>query len=356
MGGILVALQALASHRRAVALEETSNAQVQANQNVVQGQLQERFKNAIEHLGDKSSSVCLGGAYELFQLARDTKDLRQTVFNILCAHIRQTTSEDEYIKKYVSKPSQEIQSLLTMLFVEKHEIFKGYSASLQGSCLNKTNLQEARLENANLEGALLQQANLHQAKLQGSRLMNTNLRGAVIARADLSGAIILTSHMQQTILVKSILRGTTIIGTRMQLANLCETQWQGAVIQDAQMQEAQLTNAKLQGIKSKGVTGNSGDSISTKFVDVIKASIGKESELSAVIFQGGVSKDELEALVAGLSEKDAAQIRTRLAPHINKAKSHKLPEDSGAVTGSYSNEEAEQWIAEYPLAEKVNVY
>ncbi len=243
-----------------------------------------------------------------------------------------------------------------MLFVEKHEIFKGCSASLQGSCLNKTNLQEARLENANLEGALLQQANLHQAKLQGSRLMNTNLRRAVIARADLSGALILTSHLQQTILFKSILRGTTIIGSKMQLADLRETQWQGAVIQDAQMQEAQLTKAILQGIKSKGVTGKSGDSITTKFVDVIKASIGKESELSAVIFQGGFTKDELEALVAGLSEKDAAQIRTRLVPHINKAKSHKLPEDSGAVTGSYSKEEAEEWIAVYPLVEKVNVY
>lgn len=33
----------------------------------------------------------MGGAGGLFDLAQDTSDLRQTVFDILCAHIRQTT-------------------------------------------------------------------------------------------------------------------------------------------------------------------------------------------------------------------------------------------------------------------------
>lgn len=357
MGGILVALQALASHRRAVAMEETANAQAKANENVEKGQRQERLKSAIEHLGHISSSVRLGGAYELFHLASDqlksdNNNLCQTILNILCAHIRQITSKDEYRKIHGSKPSEEIQSLLTLLFVEKHEIFKELRANLQGSYLIRANLQEARLENAYLEGALLQQANLHQAKLQGSVLMNTNLRGAVIARADLSGALIINSNLQQTTLFNSVLRGTTIIGAKMQLADLSGVQFQGALIEDAQMQSTQLTGAQLQGIKPKGIQGEFEGSISTKFADVIKASIGKESDLSAVIFQGGFSKNDLDALITGLSEEDAAIIRNKLVPHINKPKSQNLPVNSGAVTGSYSKEEAEEWIAEYPLVEK----
>ena len=93
MGGVLLALQALMSYKRAKALEDTANAQAEAakaqakateeqakaNQNTEQGQRQERLKNAIEHLGHASDSVRLGGAYELFHLAQDTKDLRQTV-------------------------------------------------------------------------------------------------------------------------------------------------------------------------------------------------------------------------------------------------------------------------------------
>ena len=122
MGGVLLALQAMMSYKRAKALEDTANAQAEAakaqakateeqakaNQNTEQGQRQERLKNAIEHLGHTSDSVRLGGAYELFHLAEDTaedtKDLRQTVLDILCAHIRQDDGRrSEYQKKVSSR-------------------------------------------------------------------------------------------------------------------------------------------------------------------------------------------------------------------------------------------------------------
>ena len=117
MGGLLVALQALASYRRAKAMEN-------AVQKTEQGHRQERLKNAIEHLGNASDSVRLGGAYELFHLAQDTEELCQTVLDILCAHIRRTTGEDKYREEHESKPSEEIQSLLTLLFVQEHDISK----------------------------------------------------------------------------------------------------------------------------------------------------------------------------------------------------------------------------------------
>ncbi len=96
MVGILVALQALMSYKRAKAMEDVAEAQAKSNKNTEQGQRQERLKNAIEHLGHDSSSVRVGGTYELFHLAKETEYLRQTVLHILCAHIRQTTSESKY--------------------------------------------------------------------------------------------------------------------------------------------------------------------------------------------------------------------------------------------------------------------
>ena len=130
-----------------------------ANKNTEQGQRQERLKNAIEHLGHSSDSVRLGGAYELFHLAEDEdtaegkKDLRQTVLDILCAHIRRTTREPEYGKDYKRNPSEEIQSLLTLLFVQEHKVFTGLKINLQGSWLNGSNLYKARLGKANLIGS-----------------------------------------------------------------------------------------------------------------------------------------------------------------------------------------------------------
>ena len=96
MGGVVLVLQALMSYKRAKAMED-------AVLKTEQGQRLERLKNAIEHLGHEAVSVRLGGAYELFHLAKDatedTKKLRQTVLDILCAHIRQTTEKANIEKR-----------------------------------------------------------------------------------------------------------------------------------------------------------------------------------------------------------------------------------------------------------------
>ena len=88
LGGVLIALQALMSYKRAKAMEDTAKSHADAVLNTEQGVRQERLKNAIEHLGHEKEFVRLGGAYELFHLAEDTQELRQTLHDILCAHIR----------------------------------------------------------------------------------------------------------------------------------------------------------------------------------------------------------------------------------------------------------------------------
>ena len=164
MGGVLVAIQALLSHRRSRALEDTARAQAdaataqarateeqaKANHNTERGQRQERLKNAIEHLGNPFDSVRMGGAYELFHLAADIPELRQTVLDILCAHIRQTTSRENYQDTHLLQPSEEIQTLLTLLFVREHGVFEEGNVSLKGSWLRGAELSNARLNRADL--------------------------------------------------------------------------------------------------------------------------------------------------------------------------------------------------------------
>lgn len=95
MGGVLVAIGAVIAHRRARALEETARAQARAaeqqaraNDNAEKGQLQDRLKNAIEHLGHGSPTVRAGGALELERLARDAPELREMAHEILYGHER----------------------------------------------------------------------------------------------------------------------------------------------------------------------------------------------------------------------------------------------------------------------------
>ena len=354
MGGILVALQALMSYKRAKAMEETAKAQAdaanaqadgakaqarateeqaKANLYTEQGQRQERLKNAIEHLGHGNDTVRLGGAYELFHLAEDTEELRQTVLDILCAHIRRTTSESEYQKAHKSKPSEEVQSLLTLLFVLPHGVFKGIFINLRGSYLNGADLCAAKLHGTDLI----------RAQLHGAYLMAAQLHGAHLAEARLHGAYLAGARLQGARLSRARLHGADLIGAQLHGAHLADTQLHGAYLAEAHLHGAYLTGTKLHGVRCQG-------DFSDTFVQHMMQAISKESDLSRAIFAGGLSLEDMESIVEGMSDENADELREKLRSHIDKPISNELPEDSGAITGTYTEEEAEKWIAEYQEA------
>ena len=383
MGGVLLAIGATIANRRAVAMEVT-------NRGAEDGRRQERLKNAIEHLGHESDSVRLGGAYELFHLARDTEDLRQTVLDILCAHIRRTTGEDGYRETYKEKPSTEVQSLLTLLFVQEHAVFRGCRIDLQGSWLNGAMLERARLQGAELSGAhlqgtilhgaqlqeailpvaqlqraslheaqlqevildeaQLQGANLHEAHLQGAILHEAQLQGAILYVAQLQGAYLHKAQLQGAYLPEAQLQGVHLRKAQLQGANLHEAHLQGADLDEAHLQGADLFRAQLQGadlfrVQLQGATCQHHIHVSLK--ERIHEGIGRESDLSGVTFAGGLSREDVDSIVKNLPDEEAKELREKLEPHVGEPASNELPEGSGAIVGSYTAEEAERWIAEY---------
>ena len=357
MGGILVALQALMAYKRAKAMEDTAKAQAdaantqarateeqaKANLHTEQGQRQERLKNAIEHLGHKAVSVRLGGAYELFHLAQDTEKLCQTVLEILCAHIRQTTSENKYQEAHKSNPSEEIQSLLTLLFIEGYEVFIYLRRNLQGSWLNGADLSHADLRWANLSQAHLQKASFYGAYLHEASLSDAQMQEAELAATHLDNAFLHRAKLQEANLGRSCLRGADLIGAQLQGVNLASAQMQGAILGSVQLQGAYLANAQMQGVICE-------EDISTSFAQRIRESVDQESDLSWVFFTGGLSHKDVDALVEGLSDKKTRELREKLEPHIGMSVSSELPEKSDAVIGAYTKEDAEKWIAEYEKA------
>ena len=418
MGGVVLALQAVIANKRAQAMGDAADAQASAadaqaratkeqataNKNTGQGQRQERLKNAIEHLGNASNSVRLGGAYELFHLAEDTEDRgqRQTVLDILCAHIRWTTREGkyrghsggdeiEYKDKYPSNPSEEIQSLLALLFVQEHKVFTGLDINLQGSCLNGSNLSLARLEKAHLERAELHEAHLegaqlheahlegaelheahleraqlHEAHLEGAELYEAHLEraqlyGAHLAYADLHGAHLAYAELHWVDLEDAQLHGAILVGAQLHGAGLEDAELHGADLRMAQLHGADLDGAQLHGANLRMAQLHEanlrraqlyGASSSTRalhgpFEAAINERIGKESDLSGAIFAGGLSRKDVASIGKGLPDEDAKRLREQLEAHIGPPESHELPENSGARIGAYTKEDAAQWIAKY---------
>ena len=368
MGGLLVALQAVMSYKRAQAMEETAGAQARvaraqadANVNAERGQRQERLKNAIEHLGSDSVSVRLGGAYELFHLAKDFRDLGQTVLDILCAHIRRTTRLDDYQDKHASEPSEEVQSLLTLLFVEEHRVFEGLRGNLEGSFLNGACLAEARLaqaslRNAGLRNALLakaqlQESDLGSAHLQGADLRYATLQGATLWSVELQGAFLRNANLQGDLMLAS-LQNAHLVEARLQGADLRRAGLQGADLSDAELQGARLDFAQLQGASLNGAAFQGVDSCSGSDrrdpVTQIRDRTCRESDLSTVTFSGGLTQEKVEALTSDLSDDWAEQLRARLEPHVGKPENRRPPD--GVDVGTYTEAQAENWIAEYKKA------
>ena len=75
--------------------------------------------------------------------------------------------------------------------------------------------------------------------------------------------------------------------------------------------------------------------------------IGQDSDLAGVTFEGGLRQEDLDALVEGLSDDRAKELRERLKSHIGEPASNKLPKNSGAITGAYTANEAEKWISKF---------
>ena len=124
-----------------------------------------------------------------------------------------------YQDEYQREPSEEIQSLLTLLFVQEHTVFKGHRANLEGTWLNGANLRRARLQGANLINTRLQSARLEDAQLQGAKLTRAKLQLAWFSNASLLGAELDQALLQLAWLDGAQLQGAFLPNANLQVAN-----------------------------------------------------------------------------------------------------------------------------------------
>ena len=306
---------------------------------------QKRLEKARSDLGSKSASTRIDAVQELIQLVVEYKssiqraidfllikkrvNLPQRVMNILCFHIRQTTSENRYRQKSKYHPSPEVQEMLTLIFVnENNDVFEGCRINLQGSHLNGCNLSKARMKSANF--------------------IESHLRNAVFISSDLQGALFVKSQLQVAYFKKALLRGAIFIQAELQVADLEDAQLQGAELTQAQLQGTSLGGARLEGVYSRFEDETKRDSFESR----IRNGIGKHSDLNGVTFSGGISQRHIDEICKELDGIYKTAFPPTLKDQVGKEAIHSLPNGCGAKSGFYSAEEAEEWIEEYNKAMK----
>ena len=349
IGGLVLWQRTLSTKEQAEATVATTERQAKANEITEAGHAQERLKTSIEHLGDDKVPVRIGATFELYHLATGREDYRETVCHILCGHIRQTTQETNYQKQHANKPSEEIQTFLNLLCgKEKGHVFNPYKRDLTSSFLQGANLKGAQLQGTDLAEAQLQGANLLGAQLQGANLWKVQLQGANLKGSQLQGANLERAQLQRANLLGAQLQGAQLLGAQLQGANLAKAPLQGANLAKAQLQGANLRGAQLQGVSSLDAP------IYLTFQEWIRKGIEQGNDFTNVTFSGGLSADQVEEIIAsmpsGVGSVEKEELKSRLSRHIDQVPSNKLPENSRAITGKYSKEEAQQWIKEYNKA------
>ena len=395
--GALLALQQIYFYRRVKAMEQNAQSQTKAIELQTQSVNQERFKDAIAHLSNEKESVRLGGIYTLAHLGRDQSEkYLTTVIEIIAAHLRTTTQDPVYQEKYAKQPSNEVQSALDLLFRKGEDslhqkgskmvidlsqsFFRG--ARLANGILHKVNFSQTELQNADLEevylqgarlryaefkyanlfSAHLQRADLTKAKLQHAYLYNAQLQLSNLIKAQLQCANLSLAQLQSASLIYAQLSGATLANALLQNAIFYHSQLQGAYLRDAQLQEALFEGNQLGGLKSFDSFSSNG------YVERLIEGVGKVGDFQGVIFSGGITQEEAsrrEEMLKKLIEecpsyldKEGVKIFTGALKsvittnhqHSRIAANHNLPE--GAENIPYTQEQAEQWIAEYKEATK----
>ena len=348
------------------------------------GNRQRAFKDGVEHLGSKKPSVRQGGAHALFHLALEDGKLRASIAGVLCAHIRETTGDEDYQEKNKDKPSIEMQSLLRLLFTTEtvgegslERFWEGITPDLSGGYFCGVELESARFrwarlglarfkgarltgarfQEAVLDGAQFQRAWLRGAQFQGAWMRETRFHAAYLGDAQFQGADLGWSQFQGARLSRSNFRGAWLYMAGFQQMRIgagygdLDAQNNGAILGKL---EKRLGKCKFHGISSEFPDAK------RSFEQRIKDGIGEEPDFPGVIFSGGVKQELLaevrEALEVPVKweswfvdtyDDPAAkkELIRGLESEIGQPEGHKPPE--WVIADRYGREDAEQWIREF---------
>lgn len=185
-------------------------------------QIDERFKNAIEHLGDEKEPIIMGGIAELNQIARENpKDYAEVVFNILTSYIRSSTN---VIKKEADDfNSTIIQTIVNYLFkskINEDYPFDGFVGDLSHCNFSSINIDNVNFSGFNLSFSLfpmnivnvdfsyaeMGKSQFCLSKIKESNFFNANLHDALFLHSEINDCIFEMSSILTTNFLSSTLK------------------------------------------------------------------------------------------------------------------------------------------------------
>jgi uncharacterized protein YjbI with pentapeptide repeats len=241
IGALGVFVGIWASLKRANALEKGLKNQNKQYNLSLKSQIDQRFKNAIEHLGDEKEPIILGGIVELHQVAKENQeDYAEVVFNILTSYIR---AEASIYKKHVEDVNFTIiQTIVDYIFKEKNNsIYNEFSANLRNTNLSSINFENSNLNNTNFSFCIL--PSLSEVTIKGADLSSVHFAGSHIFKGiDFSTSNLFYTKFKNLVIDNCIFNSDDLGKTLFHKCSITNSQFIGSEISGCYFINSFLSN------------------------------------------------------------------------------------------------------------------
>ncbi|WP_128434142.1 pentapeptide repeat-containing protein [Streptomyces cyaneus] len=222
--------------------------QVSNEQSITQeGQITDRYNNAVGNLAGDTADIRLGGIYALQRIMKDSAKDQPAVIEVLSGYVRVQTDPAKLGKELPPKPEADVGAAL--------QVLRNRDETRDGD--GRIDLSNSHLADADLYGADLDVSDMSGANLTGAVLTLAELERASLAGAKLMGASLDQAHMHETILVDAHLKK----------ADLSYAELPGAYLQEADLSYASLYKAELAGADLRDATLTCADLSGAVFTD-----------------------------------------------------------------------------------------
>ena len=155
-------------------------------------QIDERFKNAVEHLGSDKEPIILGGIVELHQIAKEEKEkYSSVVFNILTSYLRTVLKVDIPRDNAFSETIP--QTIIDFLFKkERAELYKGFRANLSFCNLSGLDISGADFTCSDFRFSIMPMKDIHNVSFENTKFGRTMFRLCNLRKVNFRGLDILT--------------------------------------------------------------------------------------------------------------------------------------------------------------------
>ncbi|MFF9377903.1 pentapeptide repeat-containing protein [Streptomyces griseoluteus] len=220
-----------------------------------EGQVTERYVEAIKLLSSENLTQRLGGIYSLERIMHDSERDHALVIEVLAAFIRDLSFRDlvnaeaqtaAYSSYRHGAARDDLQAALTVLG-RRPTRAEPFDIDLRGVRLPRVNLSGANLSAADLRDADLSGALMYGANLAGAELEGANLKGTRLAGAQMSGALLIRTDLSHADLSDAKLHAAQLYGAVLSDAQLSGADLSGADFARADMRGANLNGAHLDG-------------------------------------------------------------------------------------------------------------